>query len=292
MKNVIIVGVGETGSAIKRLEEENNNNIFAIDDKLPILNYNSEEIDVMHICIPFIKNFVYIVKDYIEKYKPKLVIINSTVKPGITELIKELTNVSIVHSPIRGIHPNLYEGIKTFVKFIGGTEEDRKLAQNHFESLGIKTSTMTSKESEFLKLLSTTYYGWNIAFANHVKKMCDENDLDYNNVYTKSNVSYDEGYTKLNKSNVIRPVLFPPEDGIGGHCITSNAIILNEYCPDMCNQVLEVGKDSKDKLNDLDWLYCEYITKNRTIASIAKELRVPKQNIKDRLKKYNIFREE
>jgi len=225
MKNVIIVGVGEVGSAIEKLERENENHLILFDDKLEAPQNIPKEIDVMHISIPFIKNFVNTVIEYIDTYKPKITIINSTVKPGITDYIKGFVKTPVVHSPIRGIHPNLYEGIKTFVKFIGGEPEDCKLAQEHFESFGIKTSTMTSKESEFLKLLDTTYYGWNIAYANYVKEICDENELDYNNVYTKANVSYDEGYTELGKSNVVRPVLFPPEKGVGGHCLDGEEFI-------------------------------------------------------------------
>jgi len=291
MKNVIIVGVGEVGSAIEKLERENGNDLILFDDKLEAPQNIPDEIDVMHISIPFIKNFVNTVIEYVNTYKPKITIINSTIKPGTTDYIKEFVKTPVVHSPIRGIHPNLYEGIKTFVKFIGGNPEDCKLAQDHFESFGIKTSNMTSKESEFLKLIDTTYYGWNIAFAKYINDMCEENGLNYENVYTKANITYNEGYTKLGKSNVVRPVLFPPKDGVGGHCISSNCLILHEYSPELCNEILKVGKDSKDPLNDKDWLYCEYVTKNTPMSKIAKELNVSKQHIVRKLIKYNIYRQ-
>ena len=51
---------------------------------------------------------------------------------------KELAG-TVVHSPIRGIHPKLFDGIKTFVKYIGAdNKEAGDLAKKHLEGLGIK----------------------------------------------------------------------------------------------------------------------------------------------------------
>ena len=58
-------------------------------------------------------------------------------------------------------------------------------------------------------------------------------------MFTKWQIGYNEGYTKLGKSNVCRPVLTPGvknEEGnrrIGGHCINSN-----------CNILKKMGEDS------------------------------------------------
>ena len=65
----------------------------------------------------------------------------------------------VVHSPVRGVHPYLFEGLKTFVKYVGA--EDKKageMAKKHFESLGIKTKLVyPAKTSELAKLFCTTY---------------------------------------------------------------------------------------------------------------------------------------
>ena len=42
---------------------------------------------------------------------------------------------------------------------------------------------------------------------------------------TKFNHTYNEGYKKLGKTYVVRPVLYPT-DKIGGHCIIPNAKLL------------------------------------------------------------------
>ena len=42
------------------------------------------------------------------------------------------------------------------------------------------------------------------------------------------NKTYNEGYKKIGKKNVIRPVLYPPKGGITGHCVIPNAKILRK----------------------------------------------------------------
>ena len=54
------------------------------------------------------------------------------------------------------------------------------------------------------------------------------NCIDFDKVMTEFNKSYNDGYSKLNKKNVIRPELYSPKGNIGGHCIISNAKILKK----------------------------------------------------------------
>jgi glutaredoxin len=62
-----------------------------------------------------------------------------------------------------------------------------------------------------------------------MKKTCDKLGVDFNQTVTEFNQTYNEGYTKLKKNNVIRPVLFVDNKPIGGHCIVPNAKVLNKY---------------------------------------------------------------
>ena len=131
-----------------------------------------------------------------------------------------------LHSPVRGVHPNLYEGLKTFVKFIGGDTQLAEAYSGHLKTLGIETYICKdAKTTELSKLADTTYYGLCIAFTSDMKKLCDEHDLDFMDVMTKFNHTYNEGYVKLGKPNVTRPVLYPT-DKIGGHCVIPNAKLL------------------------------------------------------------------
>jgi|SRR3989344_583557 len=219
-KRIGILGYGEVGQAIAQLYKNPLIKNLTRDDGL-------FEIDILHICIPWSGNFVDIVKKEIKKSGAKLVIIHSTVAPGTVKKIGALA----VHSPVRGIHPNLYQGIKTFVKYIGADDKNSGLlAKKHLESLGIKTKVFPSSvTTEVGKLLDTTYYGVAIAWHGEMKEICDKFNIDFDQAVTAFNQTYNDGYKKLGKHNVIRPVLFSPKGSIGGHCIVPNAKLLKKY---------------------------------------------------------------
>jgi len=223
-----ILGYGEVGQAIAQFYRPPK---FVGWLKIKDLNRDDglEGVEILHICLPWSKNFVEIVKKEIKKIKPKLTIIHSTVRPGTTKKIGGM----VVHSPVRGMHPKLFKGIKVFVKYIGAdNKKAAKLAKNHLESLGIKTKVFhPSMTTEIGKLLSTSYYGLCIAWHGEMKKICDKAGIDFEKAVIDFNQTYNEGYKKLGKLNVVRPILYPPQKtkGITGHCICENAEILKEY---------------------------------------------------------------
>jgi len=96
--------------------------------------------------------------------------------------------------------------------------------------LGIKTKVFyPSLTTEIGKLLDTSYYGLVIAWHGEMKRLCDKYKIDFGKAVADFNKTYNEGYTKLGKKNVIRPILYPPKGGIAGHCIVPNAKILRKY---------------------------------------------------------------
>ena len=220
-----ILGHGEVGQAIAKFYKRAKIKDLDRDDGL-------KGVDILHVCIPYHQNFIEIVSKEIKKIKPKLVIIHSTISPGTTKkIIKETKNKMIVHSPIRGVHPRLYQGIKTFVKFIGADNKKAgQTAENHFKKLGIKVKTFyPSSTTELGKLFDTTYYALCVAWHGEMKEICDKERIDFEKVVTDFNKTYNEGYKKLKMNHVIRPVLKPPKKFIGGHCIISNTKILKKY---------------------------------------------------------------
>jgi len=290
MKNVILIGKGEVGTAIQQVEEEAKNKVYYItstEEELPAIPV---QMDVMHINIPYNNMFIRFVLEYYVKYTPNLVIINSTIPPGTLETLKKYINAAIVHSPVRGVHPNLYEGLKTFNKFVGGTEKDAQVACKHLESIGITSHYCgNGKTSELAKILSTSYYGWNIVFAKHVKKLCDYYDVDYDEVYKEWNESYNSGYIELGMEHVVRPVLVAKEGGIGGHCISSNAVILDKEVPNYISRtILKAGFDADKKYEDGTWLYIAYVIEKRTILDIVKECNIVPTQVIGYLLKHSI----
>ena len=215
-----ILGYGQVGKAIAKFYKKPKIKDLNRDDGL-------EEVEILNICIPYTNDFVKTAKKEIQEIKPKLTIIHSTVAPGTTKKIGGM----IVHSPVRGIHPFLYKGIKTFVKYIGADNKKAgKLAKKHLESLGIRAKVFyPSTTTELGKLLSTSYYGLCIAWHAEMKKICDKFKIDFKKTVIDFNQTYNQGYVKLGKKNVIRPILVPPNPCIGGHCIIPNAEILKKF---------------------------------------------------------------
>jgi len=224
-KKIGILGYGEVGQAIAKFYKNPKIKDLKRDDGLV-------GIEILNVCIAWSDNFIKIVNKEIKKIKPKLTIIHSTVAPGTTKkIISGLPRdcQEVVHSPIRGIHPNLYLGIKTFVKYVGADNKKAgELAKKHLESLGIKTKLLTpSAATEALKLWDTAQYSWMIVLNKEIKKWCDKKGLNFNAVYSEANKSYNEGYRKLGKPEVVRPYLKYIPGEIGGHCLIPNCYLLD-----------------------------------------------------------------
>ncbi len=215
-----ILGYGEVGQAIAKFYKNPKIKDLKRDDGL-------EKAEILHVCIPWGDNFIAIVKKEIKKIKPRLVIIHSTVAPGTTKKIGGM----IVHSPVRGIHPHIHQGIKTFIKYIGADNKKAgELAKKYLENLGLKVKIFyPSATTEIGKILDTTYYGLCIAWHGEMEEICKKWKINFDEAVVDFNKTYNEGYEKLGKKNVVRPVLYPPKGGIGGHCIIPNAEIMEKF---------------------------------------------------------------
>lgn len=209
----IIIGDGEVGRAlysilggeiIDRCEGNFSNRVYY---------------KVIHICFPYSDEFINEVNKYQQIFNAEYTIIHSTVPVGTSR------KLNAIHSPIRGIHPNLEEGIRTFVKFLGGDKASE--VADIFRKSGIKVMLFDKQETtEALKLFDTEYYRTCIEFAKRVKEYCDKNNLSYAEVYTLPNLTYNEGYSSLNHKEYIRPVLEAIKGEIGGHCIMPNSKLI------------------------------------------------------------------
>lgn len=237
-----ILGFGEIGKSIAR---------FYKNPKIKDLNRDDglKGVEVLNVCIPWSSEFINILRKEIKYIKPKLTIIHSTIAPGTIKMLvrglpKELRMV--VHSPVRGVHPHLFEGMKTFVKYIGFEDKKAgKLAKKHLERLGIETKLFyPAITTELGKILDTTYYGVAIAWHKEMKKICDKLFVNFEDAVTDFNKTYNDGYALLGNKNVIRPVLFVDEKPIGGHCIVPNAEILKKY---FNSKAIEMILDYKSK---------------------------------------------
>ena len=240
-----ILGYGEIGKAIHELYSEDSSiaryrrsgreyQVFVKD-----LDFDEgiSHCDPLHVCIPYSDDFVDQVCECIEKETPKNVLIHSTVQVGTTRKIMEKSGlINICHAPVRGVHPNLNEGLKTFLTYLGYDETHHATRDFIYDmklllaSIQIRTKTVNKFEtSELAKLASTSYYGMCIAFHGEINSLCEEMGLSFQEVMTDWNEGYNAGYKKLGMDNVVRPVLNPPDGSIGGHCIIANAKLLKDF---------------------------------------------------------------
>lgn len=212
----LVIGLGQIGTAIQKILGADGHDIYKHAPQ------PKSEYDVLHICIPYTQSFDSFVEVYKNTFKPKLVIIHSTVPIGTSK------RLNAVHSPCRGIHPNLEQGIRTFTKFFGG--KDAEVASEIFSQLGIPVQvTKDSDTTEALKLWDTTIYGWNIILEKEIHKFCKEKGLDFNVVYTQANTTYNEGYEKLGKPEYKKYILKHYNEKIGGHCVIPNLDLLDSF---------------------------------------------------------------
>lgn len=208
----VVVGLGEVGSALK--------DVLCCDgyDKDDLLD---KEYFILHICIPYTKQFVDIVKEYQKKTNCFITVVHSTVPIGTCE------QLGAIHSPIRGVHPNLKEGIETFVKYFGGEGTTTKIVMSDFNKFGITTEYVgSSKTSEAIKLWDTTIYGVNIELEKFIHAYCEGQGVDFKYVYTNANQTYNDGYERLGKPQFKKYILKHIEGPIGGHCVEPNKKLL------------------------------------------------------------------
>jgi UDP-glucose 6-dehydrogenase len=214
--NTIIIGMGEVGRALRKVLSDYEPQWA---DSGPARQAHGEY-DIMHICFPYSDNFVKYVKEYQEKYKPAYTVIHSSVPVGTS------SQCSATHSPIRGLHPHLESGIRTFPKFIGGQQASD--VADYFRRAGLKVVLFDKSETtEAMKLFDTLYYGVCIEFAKEVKRYCDGNGLNFSDVYRLANMTYNDGYKELGHPEFVRPVLEPIMKVTGGHCVVENSAMID-----------------------------------------------------------------
>ena len=226
MKNIIL-GVGEVGKAILSLYKENKIKVVGkdINDHKTYKNVN-----FLNICIPYNDDFLETVVNEIEKLKPKITIIHSTVPIGTTQKLKKITNAKLAHSPVVGSHPFLKKSLKTFTKYVSANDKKTFLKiKKHFKLLKIKSKYAESfTNTETAKLLCTSYYGVCIAWHYYMNEICKKHNVDFSFIQDW-NKNYNDGYSKNKLSKYNRPILYPPESKkIGGHCVIPNADILKK----------------------------------------------------------------
>lgn len=255
-ESVLVVGLGEIGHTLFAVIKTSKKfEVYGVDlDKAKMAALGQSEsnlpktIDTLQVCLPcpVSENFVEIIRSYVEKYKPKLVIINSTVPPGTTLKVAKECKCKVAHSPARGVHINdqhmIWE-MKRWTKYVGGADTAAgEAAKSHFEKVGLKVKVLRScRETELAKLFETTYRAWMITCFQEMHRISRTFDAEFDQAV--------DFLADTHKERLDRPVMFPGV--IRGHCLIPNTeLLLKSYDSDMLRLILQSNEKRKEEIND------------------------------------------
>ena len=221
----VIIGAGEIGTSLSRIYKD-----ARLVDKPP---HSKMKAEVMHICFPYSEeSFVDNVNKYQKHFDPEATIIHSTVAVGVTSRI-----ASAVHSPCFGKHPNLTDHLLTYPKLIGGEND---LAEKRLrDKFKIKVYDQP-ETTELLKLLSTTHYGLQIAWAQEVERILKKWDVSFDE-YLSFTHYINRGLEDIGNTKAKRSMALPGK--IEGHCVMPNLKILKEQ---FVSDFFDAIKDSNE----------------------------------------------
>ena len=214
--------------------------------------YENHKTSFLHICIPFSKKFVNTVKEIYKKFKPKCIVIHSTISPYTTQTIQKKLPIPVIYSATRGVHKRMLQDLKRYSKFfaIESNAPRKTWAISYYSKLlkkcGTKSIKMTNPLTlELAKIVcDTSYYGWLINFAQLSNMIAIKHKVNYDEMWSFS----DEIHKLLGN----RPKMFP--GFIGGHCVIPNLDLIKE---DSLYQI--------DKINNM------YSKKVKNLKSIRKK---------------------
>lgn len=232
----LVIGMGEIGMAIGEVlfDKMEPDNVKGYDFNGDYNTDIGEKFDVLHICFPPSDKFIAQVEQYKKDFLGEggLVIVHSSVDIGTCD------KLNAVSSPVRGIHPNLVLGIKTFVKYFGG--KDAYKAAKLFEAVQVQTKVYErARDVEGGKMADTSQFGIDIIKMKMVKAFCDKYDLNFEIVWTDFNKTYNEGYRALGKDKYSRPYFDYVPGKIGGHCVMQNCDLIDTEFSDFIKKFNE-----------------------------------------------------
>ncbi len=276
-ETVLVIGLGEVGRVLfELLKESGKFEVYGFDvDEAKMRDVGQSalpnKVGVMHVCIPCTgkEEFVKNVAEYVARFKPRLVIVDSTVAPGTTLELYEKCGKSclVAHSPVRGMHKSLdymkWE-LKRWTKYVGGVgKKSAEATERHFKKLGLKTKVLKScLETELAKLFETTYRAWMIACFQEMHRISRSLGADFDSV-----VDFIEDTHRV---RLDRPVMFP--DVIGGHCLVPNVrLLLKAYDSEFLRLILKSNEKRKKEIKE-EIVRREVMKVRSRVEALEKEL--------------------
>jgi len=172
----IVIGYkGEIGTAIGSIFEMTYG--VEVGTKLP----EKTGFRIVHVCIPFVDNYVDVVSEYINTLSPDFTIIHTTCKVGTTREIYERTKKPVVHCPVNGRHPIMKPDILRYGLFVGAIDESvGQMVCEYIERFNLQTYLCETPEiTELSKIASTELIRTVVGFYQGYKKQVRSNGLNW-----------------------------------------------------------------------------------------------------------------
>tara|TARA_R110002167_G_scaffold178994_1_gene378766 strand:+ start:121 stop:954 length:834 start_codon:yes stop_codon:yes gene_type:complete len=264
-----IIGQGYVGSAIKvgfepHYELETYDK-YDEDKSTCGLSDMVAECKVIFVCVPtpmnedgschtdIVESVVEEIDEWVNRYRrdiKPIVVIKSTIPPGTTDrLHRKYKNVDVIFNPEFLSEATFIEDFKNQNRIIlGGVRRGTNLLRQVYSKVFPKTTIVKTgaKHAEMVKYFTNCFLATKVSFANEMKVLCDEIDIDYDKVVEYA--TYDE---RLGKSHWAVP---GPDGnlGFGGHCLPKDvSALVNEY-DDM--ELLKAVLKVNDKVRkNRDW---------------------------------------
>ena len=199
----LVVGLGEIGKPLYQLLKNRNFKVDGYDPNVQEFNAKAllaQRYDMVHIAIPWSKDFVKIVKSYYNI--TDTIVIHSTV-PINTSIM-----IGAIYSPVRGIHNDMLNQLDWFAKYYSGK------VNVEFEKRFPKAINVPDPSKlERTKAMQLKYYAMLIAFRKWVDK---EHPI------------YWHFMIELHQKFGIFPILYNDNKDIGGHCIKENQWLIED----------------------------------------------------------------
>lgn len=239
----IVVGLGEVGKPLLKLFSKNRTAVgYDINQKLMDLKKFNKlkhlQTSFLHACIPFSSTFIQNVVDMYNKFKPKCVVIHSTIQPYTTQNLQKKLPIPVIYSATRGVHKRMFKDLKRYAKFYAIQEDAPntnwaiKTYCKILKGSGIKAKKMSKPITlELAKIIcDTSYLGWLVNYAQISNEIAIQHDVNYDEMWTFAE--------EIHKFLGNRPKMYPGV--IYGHCVIPNLDLIN-------NQTLRLIK----KLNNI-----------------------------------------
>ena len=236
----LVIGLGEIGNPLLQVLKKGFPTLgFDINSKLMDKKKHRKFEDTktmfVHICIPYSKTFDKSIIEIEKKYKPKGIVIHSTIQVGTTERLQKKLEIPIIYSAIRGVHKRMLKDLKRYTKFYSvfnwapNSQWACRIFSKRMKKIGIKAKKMTNPTTlELAKIVvDTSYYGWLINYAQISNIIAMKHNVDYDEMWLFS----DEIHQFLGN----RPKMYP--GFIGGHCVIPNLNLIGNRTLEQINKI-------------------------------------------------------